>query len=308
MIWNILRVIGIILLCILALILVILFLVLLAPIRYRIMVDTDDGYDLKKIDAKVTISWLLILKGRFFFSEGIFKKSLKILFFEILKDKNNETGKKTVANKQDEPQDNKEPETVSSKTEPPETEAASTGIQDFMEQDTESFDTGKPNETFAKTNDKIKKKKAIPCIHIADLYAWITETIDRVLGRNRKKIRELKRNVHKIVNAINDPSNRDFVILVLKEIRKLLKLIWFKKHKIYVKLGLQDPSLTGEIYGAYSVVNSIFKMNFLLEPDFDEKILIIKAKVSGQIRLISIVIIALKVVTHKTFRKIIRRK
>lgn len=277
MILSILKIIGLILLIILCVLLVLILLVLFVPLRYAVEFEYDSAH--MRLDAKVT--WLASiircyagLRGRNFFYQ------VKALFFSI-KDstrepkakKNNKKKTKTqqAAPEQEQTADGKAP----SASEPPKDEA-------------EKQNGRKSRRSF---------RFPFRIMHPADIYDKIIRTL-----------MDFSRKLDKICAQIVSEENRETVLFVLGQIKELLYHIRPRKHGIYLKLGMKDPSLTGQIMGAYSVLNSVFEMNFILEPYFDREILETKLYFKGHIRIISLIIIAIRLYRNKTIRKLIRRK
>lgn len=309
------------LLCILAFILFLLCVVLFAPIRYKLTVDTDDGFDFKKIRLEVIVSWMLFIRGRFTLENGSFLMSLKVFFFELMKkkDKKEVTNDAELSVDTETPQENVAKDDVEVKND--EINVEESGTEESHIEEPESEETHIEETSEDKADNDIpdieptstdanadKTKKEIHWLHISEIYAMIVDKVLEFFDFVEKKIQYAKKNIRNILAIINDIDNRKFVIMVLKELKSLLKHIWIRKHKFYIKLGMEDPSLTGEILGAYSVVNSILRMNVALEPDFNNKVLVIKGMAKGHIRLIHVLIIVIKVGTNKVFWKFIRRK
>lgn len=322
MILSILKIIGLVLLVILCVLLALILLVLFVPVRYAAEFEYDDQS--LRLDVKVT--WLLSmircyagLRNKDFFYK------VKALFFSIIDStrapKEEKTTKKQSEYEKTPPQDNekageneakRENKTVqnvkasdNTENEParePTQENAEPEQKDETSRESvkqEPVPEEKPISGSEKKQKKQGKKFRFPfkIMHPADIYDKIVRTL-----------MDVSRKIDKICAQIVSEENRETVLFVLAQIKKLLYHIRPRKHGIYLKLGMKDPALTGQIMGAYSVLNSVFGMNFILEPVFDYEVLETRGYVKGHIRVISLLIIAIRLYRNKVIRKLIRRK
>ncbi|MGN0514221.1 MAG: DUF2953 domain-containing protein [Lachnospiraceae bacterium] len=297
MILTVLKVIGIILLCIIGFILFLLLLVLLAPISYQV------EFSYKKNDFRLNIkaSWLAVIRVYVRMLEGELSYKVKALFFTILNsDKQEKTGKtepEAVRNTQ--PLDNTE--VIKNETQ----EAKTKAVDSYEANVTEEVTKESSDESVSDTVKESKFKAVINKIkliiskikHPADIYDFLI-----------RKWMNFTKKIDKICDEITSPDNREVVLLVLEQIKTLFRHIKPRKHKLYVKAGFSDPSVTGQVLGAYSVINSILHLNFILEPDFNNEVLEAEGKIKGRIRILNLLIILIKLYSNKTIRKWIRRK
>lgn len=311
MILSILKIIGLILLIILCVLLVLILLVLFVPLRYAVEFEYDSAH--MRLDAKAT--WLASiircyagLRGRNFFYQ------VKALFFSIIDSTREPKAKKNNKKKTKTQQAAPEQDTVTQQKTPPQTEPepqdAAQGQEQAKQQaapEQEQTADGKAPSASEPPKDEAEKENGrksrrsfrfpFRIMHPADIYDKIIRTL-----------MDFSRKLDKICAQIVSEENRETVLFVLGQIKELLYHIRPRKHGIYLKLGMKDPSLTGQIMGAYSVLNSVFEMNFILEPYFDREILETKLYFKGHIRIISLIIIAIRLYRNKTIRKLIRRK
>lgn len=311
MILSILKVIGLILLVILCVLLVLILLILFVPVRYAAEFEYND----KSLRLDVKATWLLsIIRCYAGLRNKDFFYKVKALFFSVIDSKRvpKEKKKKTPVVREEPRKEMPAEEHVK------EQETSSSDIQEHtMETDVAEEEpseevkpqnvTEKPddvekepqNKNEQKSRKKPKKEFRFPfkIIHPADIYDKIIRTL-----------MDFSRKLDKIWAQIVSEENRETVLFVLGEIKKLLYHIRPRKHGIYLKIGMKDPALTGQIIGAYSVLNSVFGMNFILEPYFDREVLEAKLYIKGHIRVISLIIIAIRLYRNKIIRKLIRRK
>lgn len=293
MILSILKIIGLVLLVILCVLLVLILLVLFVPVRYAAEFEYDD----KSLRLDVKVTWLLSiircyagLKNKDFFYK------VKALFFSVI-------DSKRAPKEEKEPK--KEPPVQNTKQEAEAENVTKAAEERRQEPKTESVAREEPEpeeehtSKTAKQEPKAEKKFRFPfkIIHPADIY-------DKII----RALMDFSRKLDKICAQIVSEENRETVFFVLAQIKELFYHIRPRKHGIYLKLGMKDPALTGQIMGAYSVLNSVLGMNFILEPYFDREILETRMYVKGHIRVISLIIIAIRLYRNKIIRKLIRRK
>lgn len=298
-----LKLIGIILLCILGILLVLLFLVLLAPVRYY----AETEYDKEKFRIAVRASWLFMFRVYVSYIRNHLSYKVRFLFFDII---NSEKQKKP------EPAYKKNTGEKAGKTDNTDNTDSTehrdnTNAVENMER-TESAERVGDTETTENTGSVGSHGKKIKFhfhfMHPAEIYAIIITKVLDLWDEVCRKIRMAERNLDKICRMVTSPKNQEAILFVLKEIRDIFRHIKPKKHGIYVKAGFKDPALTGQVTGAYSVINTVLSLNFILEPDFDREILEIKAYMKGRIRVLNLLIIAIRLYGNKTLRKLIRRK
>lgn len=303
MIVSILKIIGLILLVILCVILFLILLVLLVPVRYAAEFEYDKEH--MRLDARMT--WLAVFR---FYAKLInkdFSYKLKVLFFKIMdstavpKEKNVKNNVRTEQEETVQPLNTKSEEAVRTQTAAEEAETGADVTEGILREEPKGAGEEPKEEEPKRTETRSRKPKKfrIPfhIMHPADIYDKIIRTL-----------MDFTRKLDKICAQIVSEENRETVLFVLEQIKKLCRHIRPKKHGIYLKLGMKDPSLTGQIFGAYSVINSVWGLNFILEPDFDHEVLETKLYLKGRIRVINLLIIAIRLYSNKTLRTLIRRK
>ncbi len=297
-----LKIIGTILLVILLVILVLLLLVLFVPFRYGL--EFEYGKD--KLLVKARVTWLAIFRFYLSFVEKKLAYKFKVLFVPIL---NSERAKKpkTAKKQKEEPESKEEQGDFNVPLENSQETEKEEQVQSEVKQEPVK-ETAHNRETEVEESEKPKRKFGFKLPHPSEIFYVISQKIADTYWKIRHSIVMAFSKIDKICAMIADPDNREAVVFVLGQLKTLLKHILPTKHGIYVKAGFADPATTGQALGAYSVINNILGLNFVLEPDFDNEVLEAKVFVRGRIRVINLVIIGIKVLTNKTIRKFIRRK
>ncbi len=296
MIFSILKIIGLILLVILCFILFLILLVLLVPVRYAAEFEYDSEH--MRLDVKVT--WLVIVRFYAKLLNKDFSYRLKVLFFRIM----DSTAVKTKTEQKEtyetpcEPQSGEQiPESPVTKETVTETVEQVNHVETPQESSVQNEEEPEDGTQESKSRKKFSFHIPFRLMHPADIY-------DKII----RAFMDLSRKLDKICAQIVSEENRETVLFVLEQIKKLCRHICPRKHGIYLKVGMKDPSHTGQIFLAYTVINRVWGLNFILEPDFDHEVLETKLYLKGRIRVINLLIIVIRLYSNKTLRKLIRRK
>ncbi|MGN0160412.1 MAG: hypothetical protein ACI4AQ_03380 [Lachnospiraceae bacterium] len=306
----ILKILGILLLVIIGLILFIILLILLVPIGYRLEVDHNAEHS--RIQVKG--SWLLFIGFFAGLVEKKFSFGVRIFGIPVLgsgkkvkqKSKVKTKGKEMTSSGTDsggdsngKPVEENQPmEELSVKNTD---EGQSLALEKQQEETKDISDTQKEER-------RPHRKWNLRLLHPVEIYEWIQWKVLGLIENLEKKIHQCERKFKKILAEITSEENREYVLFLLGQLKKVFKHVLPKKHKIYVHLGLADPSLTGEILGAYSIIRTAFGLNFILEPEFDKEVLEVKMYMAGRIQLLQLLIVGIRIFFNKTTRKFLRRK
>lgn len=120
------------------------------------------------------------------------------------------------------------------------------------------------------------------------------------------KIKETYFSIKKNIDLLTEESTKRAIALCKKELLHILKAIFPRKIKGIVRLGLDNPALTGEFYGGYCALFPIHKGNIVLIPYFEEKNFEYRVKALGRVRIITLIIIAVKVYFNKDIQRLIK--
>lgn len=117
---------------------------------------------------------------------------------------------------------------------------------------------------------------------------------------------DIKLKIKLITDFLQDTVNREGFRLTYSEIKKILKHILPGRLKSTIKFGTGDPCSTGQALGAMSIIYSFYGDKVTITPDFENKVLEGKHYAKGRIRLITILIIVLKLIKDKRFKQLKR--
>lgn len=128
---------------------------------------------------------------------------------------------------------------------------------------------------------------------------------DKLLNM-KKIIYRIKRAIEKIKLFLQDEVNKDG----MKYIFKSLKGIWWhvKPKKIIgeVEFGAKEPYETGKILAFLSMGYGLYGKNFKIYPNFEEEIFKGNVIIIGRIRLVTLLIIGVKLILYKNNRQLVK--
>ncbi len=314
-----LKILGIILLCVIGFILILLLLILFVPVRYRIdslipRTDLEKGFDVEKIYAKVSFSWLLhILSGGIVYPEN---KQFEVRLFGIrifplrkkkekadnIDNKDEEKPSSGVVEMSNIPESDHVEE---AKEEADSVEADSAEISED-EVSNSSDEIATENESDGEASDEPKSFLDV-LWNIIDKVTNILETPQNVFEKIQYTISRVCGKISMIKTTIeNDIFKRAFG-LVKRKLLRIIKMILPDKCNIRLGLGTGDPAQTAELVGIFGAMYPFLFNKVSFEPDFDEKVIEMDAHLKGHITVFTIVYSAAVCFFNKDVKKVIRR-
>lgn len=289
---TILKIIGLVLAGIIGLALILVLWILFSPIRYKGRIKYSG-----KPDIRIKASYLChIFSGYFILDENGQKADFKIFWKSMLNRKTKVTShkhkkKKTKTTGTDLIKPDK-PEEFH-KAEEPETMKIPENISDNVL---------KKNEIRAKIppENKPKPKKSI-FKKLKDVYNKIRNFIKNMSERvhNALDMRD------KIISEIDNADNREAVNYGLVLIKKVLKHILPRRHRIYIRFGTGDPASTGQYLGLMYAFGAWLGLNLVVTPDFDDKVIECDIPFRGHISIAVLLWWAVKAYRNKKFMSFI---
>ena len=292
---TILKIVGIVLASVVGLIIVLLLWILLSPIRYKGRIRFDG-----KPDISVRAAYLLhIITVHFDFNGD--RKDFSIRLFGRRMKSGEEKPSKTARRKRK----IKEPAAPLTEADADERSESyeETGAQQDIEKQPEQHTLELPVNAEGKKESEDKKsifKK------LKDIYN--NNIVDR-LRNIRNKVSDMVNNIidkrDRLSSEINDPANREGLSFAFGLLKKLLKHILPRKHRIYTRFGTGDPAMTGELVGVIYTVAVAANLNVEVVPDFENKVFECDIPFKGRISVIRLVIWALQAYRNKNFRHLL---
>lgn len=317
---GILKVIGIVLLAILGIFLILIIEALWVPVRYRIIAEREND-----IVVKIKFHWLL----HFLHINIVYENSKPIYWIRILgyrvydsekpkkakQQKKNKTLKKSKKKKNREVekstyllQDELEKETndsskgvcaakiTSNEEESQHTSTEEeTDVEEEVQEETQEETASQNHKFFRMKNRIIQIINAIRKIpsKVKKALKTVKETVVLIV----KKIKQLLTYPSKLSNLFKDESTKSSIGLIFRSIKKILKISKPKQIRGHAIIGFGDPSTTGEVLGAISLVFAYFNLNtkkLQIIPDFTKQRLEGKLMAVGRIYLYTV----LKILVH----------
>lgn len=283
MIFTILKVIGIILLVVLALILTALFCVLFVPVKYR-AVGSFDNTDIR---AKAHVSWLLHLFALHIEyaqeTDGYIRLAFvkKKLFDDA--DSDYENDEKAAEASDDDVMD----------------EAAKTETEDKV-----SENTGDEPKISADENQHIKQQTKLT-------------HQKRYKKRNKKshkkqfkeKSEKIKNCIYKLKREYSDERNKAAFLHLKKELFIILKRICPRRLKLTMVYSTGSPDTTGISLGILACFPVGYKNKWRITPDFESENPYVKGSfdIKGHVIVISILAATLRILFDKNCRRLYNR-
>lgn len=126
------------------------------------------------------------------------------------------------------------------------------------------------------------------------------------LSSIRNLLQGLWEKKRKVVSYFKLDENKAGIKLGLASIKKLLKHIRPTKAKGYIHYGTGDPASTGQIFGVAAAFYGYYGKYLKVVPDFEEEVLEGELFIKGRIRLFNLLIIGIKLLRDKNFKRLIK--
>ncbi len=335
-----LKLIGIVLLVILGLIVLILAIVLFTPIRYRIgaskyqtiqaegkvtwlfrliemMFKLDTGAEEgKKLHLSFRIAWLKLYdsqqpKEKRIKSRKSRKTKSKSQSVDVEPDYGSahvqDAGKTLKA-----PVQNQMKHTAQTKSETTGTAKPEEDLQNDLEEDG-LFLEGAKEPLFEKLLRFIQRAADTIISVIKGIFSLICSILripSKVLGGLEKLeafFTKLRNKKEAFLAFYHEEHNHKWFTAFWQRLKKLLLKILPKADKLYLHFGFDDPAMTGQVLGGLSILYPICGEKMELCPEFASEVLEGDVKFHGHLRLITLVIFAVKSFLNKQFFSIVKQ-
>ncbi|MDD3174246.1 MAG: DUF2953 domain-containing protein [Herbinix sp.] len=323
-----LKIIGTILLILLGILLSVFLTLMFVPIRYRIIAEHGET-----IRAEGRISWLLhVLFIRFTYFDEKFQLKLRVFGFPIydsLRPKKKKSVKKYKKHKQKKKKPvaavNKKVRTTSINIKDSNVEIINNetelpklfgnhpnNINQNLYNSIKEENVDKPTNDLLEEESANKKKKFSISRLLAKLKNFKNRFIHMIKDLNAKrlnlfdKITKLKEKSELILDFIHNEMNREGFRIIFSSLKKLLKHILPGKLKSQIIFGTGDPCSTGQVLGAFGIIYSLYGDKVRITPDFINSRFEGKHDARGRIRLVTLLIIVIKLIIDKRFKELKR--
>lgn len=340
---TILKIIGILIVVILALLLVITGVVLFVPIRYRVNGKKDEESFL----VKAEVYWLLHL----FRMKAVYpepgRSVAKVLWFTVYdsdkEDKPKKTNKKKAKKEKkkkqkrnlNENQKKSQPESKGNKT----TEGRKATVSEEQKQIEEAVQNGikEENKKAAqrKKEDYEQKIKTVTeneqtetengnGTELEPEKGTIRQLIDKIKAIIQKifdilknirytirrfcdKIKEIWANIQYYIEVFNEEVTKRAFSMCKQQLYKIWKNIRPQKFMAELKIGTGEPDTTGYILAVHGMLYPLIGNNIVIEPDFENQVVEGTFFIKGRITLVVLVCAAIKLYFDEDIRHFLKR-
>ncbi len=315
MILSVLKIIGIILLVVLALMILILGTILFVPIHYRF-----DGRYVEHPEFHAQVKWNPVLLKIFAdYKDDKFEYVIRMLGGVIMTNQEiplSWLGRKISTFFDETPADEEDYENMDT-------------IQDTMPQKDESLKKQEKKNSENEISDKDKKELNVVSEITKEEDATYKEQSDFKQKKSpsfflrsiRDKINTIKRKIQNILKKVKMLNEKREQLLkvyhskrfevakkdVFLYIKKLWNVIKPKKLEGYIHYGMNDPALTGQVLGGMSMFLIFYDEFLKIVPDFETACFDGFLRGKGKIRLFSVLKLLIEIRFNKNLIKVIKK-
>ena len=301
----ILKIIGIILLIVLALIILIGAVVLFVPIRYI----ADASYIDKKAGLSAKVTWLLnAVRFRAELKKKGLVMSLKVLGFTLFTNDEEEKRSKRKRKKRRSIKKEQAEKKSGQKKETNGQDEAS-GSHDKRDEDGEAAvfsESGQDMEAIVIENEQANKRDNDP----ADDKSWSDDSAASQYEEDSGGgglIGNIIGKIKAVISFIRDPENDELIALVLKTLKTLLLQVRPRELEIEAIVGLEDPADTAKVLAIAYMLYPLYDGCIRVEGDFIDQRIDGRIHAAGRMYLIVFAVAGLKLYLNKAFMKLLQR-
>ncbi|MCM1175642.1 MAG: DUF2953 domain-containing protein [Blautia sp.] len=326
----ILKITGIIVGTLLAVLLVCLLLVLFVPVRYRIEAGRTEEEGAPPVEASAKITWLLhLLDVRIQYPADVCVRARIFLFtvFRLPPKQKKKSGRKASGRKSAEsaPEDKREegPEkapAAGSGERPERAPAAgnkehieSAGTGGSMESAASEPGTDRRQESVQGPEPALEPESEKQKIPLKEKLNGKIKQIQRIFQKIWytftgicDKIKTIWENIEYYRGILQSDTFRQAFSLCKEELFSLFSYIRPRKFQADLTIGMDDPAATGKILSYYGMLYPFIGGNIAVNPDFERKRIEGTVYIKGKIRLFTFVKTAVRLYFNKNIRKLLR--
>ena len=288
-VWTVLKILGILLATVLGILLFLMVLVLFVPVRYQ--ADAGLGEE-TRVSAK--ISWLLHVFGvQVRYMEGTLSVKLRLLWFLSFplypakekragqqKEKKKKEKRKEKSKQKEAPLSDAETAEKKERSDIPETGDANIAAPVAVPK--------------RETNSRMEKRPGI------------LEKLKYTFRMICVKITDIRANWKYYTDMLKKEEVKNAFSLCRRQLMGLLRHAAPRKLSGDLTIGLEDPAMTGQLYGLYCALGCLHRYRIAVTPDFEQKILKGTIRLRGHVRGIHLLILGLKLLFDKNIRYLIK--
>lgn len=302
----ILKIIGIILLILFALVLLIILSILFVPIRYK----SNGEISKDNVNLKFQVGWFGILKFRGSLINGQLRYKVNILFKTIITSDSqvNNTSEEEASNKvtSDKMTSKKQVDNKStSKKRPIDIVDKETKIHESREKSRDSIED---KEVFIQSVDETINEHEEKISILTKVKKIIIGKFTKIKFKIRKfcdKLKQIRKRKQEYIDFLTADESKKAIKKLKILVIKAIKHIFPTKIEAKIRFGFEDPSTTGMVLGFASILYPLHKGRVELISEFEKEVFEGWYKLKGRIRLVTLLLIALKIYKQKRLRQFI---
>lgn len=302
----ILKVIGIVLLFLLALLFILIGIFLFLPVNYRLKASKDAG----KARGNLYVNWLFhLFRVCVEYEQGSeMKYSIKVLFFQIFpkterKEKITKKNKKSSKSQKIKETEKKDKTEESRNNNHKAYQTSENTAKVLQREDI-------PEENFQKKMDAPKKVPVTEKKKNKSLVDFVKEKIRKLkftFGKICDKIKEICSGYEKCKEFITSEEMKGSLKFLNEQRKYLVRHLKPSKADIYLHFGTDDPALTGEILALLSVIYPFYGYKLEVVPEFEQVCLDGNIFIKGKIQCYVVLVTVWRAYKNKHIRKMIEK-
>ena len=131
-----------------------------------------------------------------------------------------------------------------------------------------------------------------------------------IIGKGKKIFREKLRSFKEVLETVKELSkeeSREMIALVLRETLRFLKTCRIRKAKGELYFAIEDPYTMGQVLEGLALFYPLVQDKIRLVPEFGDSYYYGKIRIEGRIRLIHLLILFVRLLKNKQFRKLVMK-
>lgn len=293
---TVLKIAGIVLASLIGIIILLLLLVLFVPLRYEVYARYYDD----KPYSKGSVSWLLKLirfKYEYRHNEQ-FQYMFKVLFFKLWPKKTDDkphTVPRSIFDEEDE-----------SDSKSADDKSGNDSIENVGDdQSSTDQSSGDDCDAEAESDGDGKNFGRVNFGSLCDRFKALKKKLLSLYDSICRKRDDAADKLNAIRDFVNDEDNKRLAGFIISQLKILLRKLCPKKGRLHVRYGTGDIESTGKVAVYVAVLYGLAGLDVSVIPDFDEKVLEGEMLIKGNIRLVTIVIIAVRLYMNKQFKRVV---
>ncbi len=316
----ILKMIGVILLCILGILILGIVCALFVPIRYRIEAVRREGEGEPPVVVQVKVTWLLHLINLLIRFDGslFLRARLAIVTVFKLPKREKQRGKEPEREKRHKKRGKKNKDAGPESGGTPEEESGAGGKTEEKPQtgepetagqhDGEASGDKEENQNKAENPSFFDRLRAIPVIirSIFEKIKGFFENIQYTIQKFCDRIRSVSGNIVYYREILEgEPFQRSFA-LCRDELLAIGRSLKPDRFEVQMIVGLDDPAATGEVLAVCGMLYPFLGRHMDVAGDFEKKRLEGRVFIKGKMRFFTFLRTAVKVYFNKDIRKLVK--